>query len=402
MEKSLFMRIITIILAILILAIVLISLWSDWGIKEKILETLNQAEIERKVESICPKERQSPETVFLQINGDCGACTYYNPADPDCNPFCNDRCTGLFCCQDDRNETEIGKMWECDAPEGGECIVTKMSHYQWVYNGCEERFWVWINGIPIPITVPIEEFTDYKIYENSMAGTLLYESYKYCMDNTDREGLWSPCCGDKCKYWSSVSPVLENSGVFDAEQNLYFYRKFVMAREYDNNPDFTECEGRNFVKEDEEFHHYELKVAGRYCCAEGKKWNKTRQDCCAEDDCIDLDCEQKGGTWVYGECWFFGNPMQNCDQACADNGLTCKNPDWATIPKDCALHDKVLDDQDIVNSRCFTCTGSNSLRAPFTDLSLVNKQCFYKDDYTQTYECGGALAPVRRICACQV
>ncbi len=404
MMASVIFRIIAIIAALIVLSIAIIFML---GLPmEESAEVLRQEQIDQQVDKLCPSSRQSPTMVFLQLNGDCGRCE--NPGPPPCNPFCNDASAWYQVCQDERpdGEVTVADYWQCDAPEGGSCMVTKISYYQWVYNGCR-----------LSRINPILGFNDYRIYKGTdPTGDLDFEEWDNCSEGYGMGSRWWDlfCADDECKYISSVSPILDNKGVYGEGQDLYFSINFVTAIKdpYDRllNPEYGICEGTVCKRHEEEFHHYELKVAGRYCCPEGTEWNTDFQACCGEDDCADADCREIGGTWLYGECWFMGSGGESCSEVCEDKNAVCKNPDdWASVPKDCALHEEVFKDMGLypVPFNCTFCL-QNMLPPPewYSPYSGSLTKCYYKNNEApppfDDYMCD-AVAPggKPRICACE-
>lgn len=337
MEKT-FTVLISIIAAIILLGVVF-YISGLLNIKEKTVETVEQDIINKKARDFCPYERLSEEMIFLQLNGDCGRCEDSGP--PPCNPFCNDASPWYVICQDDRPEGEVtmADHWKCDVPSGGNCMITKISHYQWVYNSCK-----------IASFAPILGFNDYRIYNGTdTTGDLDYEEWINCSKGSVGDSRWWDlfCADDECKYSSFISPILYNKGIYDEQQDLYFYINFVTAVKdpYDQLilPEYGICDEIICDRHEEEFHHFEFKVTGRYCCPEGMVWSRDFQSCCADKHCTDIICNDEGGTWLYGECWFLGNGGESCNTVCEGHNMYCKNPDdWTTIPEDCTLHEEVF------------------------------------------------------------
>ncbi|UCG95617.1 MAG: hypothetical protein JSV92_01035, partial [archaeon] len=68
-------------------------------------------------------------------------------------------------------------------------------------------------------------------------------------------------------------------------------------------------------------------------------WDSEKESCCLGKTCINKECEDVGGIWMYGRCWFVSNTIfHNCEYVCGKHEYSdgtefqCKMPNWSRVP----------------------------------------------------------------------
>ncbi|UCG95619.1 MAG: hypothetical protein JSV92_01045 [archaeon] len=169
----------------------------------------------------------------------------------------------------------------------------------------------------------------------------------------------------------------------------------------------------------EDFWNWTLIAGGYYCCPpsgqvkdtlgnpvgtteggileEDWRWDRILEMCCVNESCSNYyDCEEIGGKWAFGECWFEGTG--NCNNVCnnePDTPMVCKPPDyWNRIPQTCEIH-------KIMGLDCrVSCTESLEEKAPY---GTAGNECVDQNNLTMSAGwCEEPPAGFIRICACEL
>ncbi len=165
------------------------------------------------------------------------------------------------------------------------------------------------------------------------------------------------------------------------------------------------------------FYNWTFIAGGYYCCPEAGpvkdingiyitingtpvredwRWDTELQICCVNETCTNYyECEDLGGKWAYGTCWFSGTStctnVCNSHQHSDGSNFQCVTPDWRRIPTDCTLH-KILGFGCSAN-----CQSSASARPPY----VSGGNCYWQNDYFVTNWCDGSALGNERICSCK-
>jgi hypothetical protein len=135
-------------------------------------------------------------------------------------------------------------------------------------------------------------------------------------------------------------------------------------------------------------------------------WDSEEQSCCLGRTCINKECEDAGGVWMYGRCWFRGGLGESCKDVCENRQYSdgtdfqCKMPNWSRVPRNnseygCTLH-------EILGVPCSTCRPLWDWLA-FKPPEFGGTTCWYYngDVYPIIDWCSGnAFVGRRRLCAC--
>ncbi len=353
----------------------------------------------------------------------------------------------------------------CNVPgsheTGSGCLLYSFIRTQWARDGCEDPYIYWI-GLPIPLPVGVSKenrgwykfnFSDPVINQQFIDQNKIF-TYKCGLTNGARSAstvtVWPltfDCYRDYRHYANTADQIDKYIIGYKMKPdeellvNSYFWDMVLTDIDanpgacsssnkeercgYDTTSMFTYCDRKSY-----RMYEGNLSVTAYVCCppsglvkgpdghkvydeagnpvSENWYWNSDRKSCCLGETCINKDCYDAGGVWMYGRCWFIGDSGE-CNSICegkthASDGTQylCKAPEWGRLPKNstvaCELHENL-------GITCNSCIGFSF---PFiqTPPFYVGTTCNYYnptsilDLISADNWCSGTASFRNRLCAC--
>ncbi|UCG95621.1 MAG: hypothetical protein JSV92_01055 [archaeon] len=310
----------------------------------------------------------------------------------------------------------------CEIPgtheSGATCLIDYFASWQWVENGCEIQLHNKNLGyfeFQIPDTLTGEtEFT------YPCTGSDKHSNYRWWMGCYERYRWYA----DMERFYDKVMVIL--NPLNNTKVNVSFWDMNQIAILGMCSHKKVSCEGGEFCRGDisHNFYGWGIESKGRLCCPpkevrnatgsllldengnlveETWVWDTTLTEdgtCCIDSGvperfCENMECEDKGGVWIHGSCWFKGDG--NCNSICSayrhDDGAryVCSPPIWERVPKECYIH-------GLLGYSCDSCqAGPNDRLSPYVQGGSV---CYYQNNYgvDEAQWCG--TNSNNRLCAC--
>lgn len=404
-------NVIIVILIILSVLIICFTFLSEGTFTESLEQAGEESkkipDMHPRVETLCSKERLSDQMVI------------YVNSTPDNEE--NGYLTGL-------NKTNV--TLRCEIPGTHEvsatCYINHFASWQWVKDGCD-----WVS---------VETNLGYFTFEIPDTTTTEKEFAYSCMGSDGSSNCNVACCerykwyADMEKYYNKVNVVLNPVNSTKINVSYWEMQDWAGGSE-DSCPthiiycgSLPFCYGANSY----DFYGWGVEAKGKICCPpkevrdvdgelvldeEGDAvqetwvWDAGLEDgvCCLEesterevDYCENLHCEEKGGMWMYGRCWFDSSGTMDCNEICgiymrADgSSYKCEPPDWERVEDNCDI-------QDLFTYYCDTCgPGAVDEKAPYQKVVSSVRECYYQDnpDVDGDDWCNEKSGSDTRFCSC--